>query len=850
MVYATVARVVLPMANVRSWVVGVDQNGQVYEREGIDRLEAAERAAQAARYGKLSPRLYDILQTKGPEDRVRVSIAIVGVRDTQDVWAEIRARHPEAHLDTAGRPTKDTPPNLYDKVIYPEFLNEMKKSATAASKPLADYLRSLGYDISVAPLTGGINGLFPKRIILALQARNDVGEISPILAGGENLSIATPSSAAPTNWERSRGVTGNSIKIGVLEDVGTVDFQNPYLRGQTVGEVNVGPHATQVAGAAISNHPRYRGTAFNASLLSAKKGSDYQQNTESMILAGARVINHSWFVVGAGFTAEDRYYDYLTRNFRITNVVAAGNQGSERTVDSPGKGYNVITIGGYNDRDDVAWKGDAMYEDALGASSWRNPAEQNEKPELAAPAQGIMSTVSQGFNDTDGDWIRDYPGAGGTSLAAPHVAGGAAMLFEQRSSLSEAPEAVKAILMASAIHNVEGNPTLVNDPPTGTSDVRDGAGAVNLAEAYRIVASNWWETAWVNLTSTSHFDPNGWYLFPKQITGVKNTERVRAAIAWNSAAPSPYSSELKTDLNLWLVRLDSAGNEIEIVSTSLSATNSVESLDYFRSTAPTTTDYRLKIQKASSTESSNVLGIAWWVGPRYYAATSLGQDADSLSDPVFKTVLVDSAAEPRQPSKDNQAAIIPGGIQAYKVTLTYPAWASSTHRPIAVQGVTGNGDPSSPFYADPTTTINNPDGITEFYYDSGTAGPQPLVKLARIALKLDGSAREAHDLYQYFNYLKANTNGETVGVQTAIYQQFQRGDVTDDMDSDPSNDISIVDALFIGQYLAELRSLDTLNAVNAASPQHDPPYDVITIVDAMFILQYLATLRDEYFNLI
>lgn len=62
---------------------------------------------------------------------------------------------------------------------------------------------------------------------------------------------------------------------------------------------------------------------------------------------------------------------------------------------------------------------------------------------------------------------------------------------------------------------------------------------------------------------------------------------------------------------------------------------------------------------------------------------------------------------------------------------------------------------------------------------------------------------------------------------------------------------TITDALFIAQYLAALKDISQINALNAASIFHDGPGgDKITIVDALALAQQLAGLRDANFDFI
>ncbi|MBI4334394.1 MAG: hypothetical protein HY673_24330 [Chloroflexi bacterium] len=56
------------------------------------------------------------------------------------------------------------------------------------------------------------------------------------------------------------------------------------------------------------------------------------------------------------------------------------------------------------------------------------------------------------------------------------------------------------------------------------------------------------------------------------------------------------------------------------------------------------------------------------------------------------------------------------------------------------------------------------------------------------------------------------------------------------------------DALFIAQFRVGTRDLSTMNAENAASPQHNSPWDIIDIADALFINQMQVGMRNEFFD--
>jgi hypothetical protein len=101
--------------------------------------------------------------------------------------------------------------------------------------------------------------------------------------------------------------------------------------------------------------------------------------------------------------------------------------------------------------------------------------------------------------------ISQDDGATGTSVAAPHVAAAAALMMEKNSTLKERPEAVRAILMASAIHNIAGQVTTIEP----FSD-RDGAGALTIDQAMK-VAGQTYPNKWVSQTVyKTDLDPGGW----------------------------------------------------------------------------------------------------------------------------------------------------------------------------------------------------------------------------------------------------------------------------------------------------------------------------------------------------
>ncbi|WP_447006551.1 S8 family serine peptidase [Saccharothrix isguenensis] len=277
---------------------------------------------------------------------------------------------------------------------------------------------------------------------------------------------------APTAWQA--GHTGAGVKVAVL-DTG-VDQQHADLAGKEVAERNftdepdaadlVG-HGTHVAATIASAGEQYRGVAPDAQLLDGKVCA-VRGCAESWILGGMQwAVDQGADVVNLSIGGEDtpgidpleEAVNTLSAASGTLFVIAAGNSGPGRggTISSPGSADAALTVGAVDRQDGIA------------PFSSRGPriGDGAVKPDITAP--GVEIVAAKSSTGRTGTPVGDgHVSMSGTSMAAPHVAGAAALIAQQHPDWTGAR--IKATLMASARHNAVLTPF---DQGTGRVDVAE-----------------------------------------------------------------------------------------------------------------------------------------------------------------------------------------------------------------------------------------------------------------------------------------------------------------------------------------------------------------------------------------
>ncbi|HVM21147.1 MAG TPA: S8 family serine peptidase [Egibacteraceae bacterium] len=308
---------------------------------------------------------------------------------------------------------------------------------------VANRLEALGVDVVVVP-RGQVTEALRR---YAALPEVDYAEANRIvrLANRPNDSqfghqYALPRIRAPRGWAvyGNRWRAGGGAPIAVIDSGidtfhpefdGKISHCRSWLTGLGIGLSGCqdtqfhGTHVSGIAAARTNNGTGIAGVAFDSPIMALQAfnsaGTAWTADVAAAIVYaadnGARVANYSFSAETPNQT-ERRAVAYA-HSRRVTQVAAAGNTG-RAGVQYPARYGKVIAVSATNRRDTLA------------SFSTRGGA-----IEVAAPGEAILSTLP-------GTLL--YGEFDGTSMAAPHVAGLAALLRSSGYSMAQTRRRIRA----------------------------------------------------------------------------------------------------------------------------------------------------------------------------------------------------------------------------------------------------------------------------------------------------------------------------------------------------------------------------------------------------------------------
>ncbi len=395
----------------------------------------------------MSPSLETRVDAASPADRIAVIATLRRQVDGEDFDG-----HPQALLRALRSTAARTQADVVDDIDHPVKRFWLVNAIAFSGTP--DEIREVAADPAVAEVDADVE------VRVADSART--AAVTPFPdAGTGDWGLAAI--RVPSVWS-AYGLRGAGITIGTIDTgvnaghpdlAGKISAWRDFVSGSPT-PVDDNGHGTHTAGTMVGGSAGGAaiGVAPDAHLIVARAMGADGVGPGSALLAAAEwmtdpdgdpatadqpsVVSNSW----SASTANDTWFRPMIRRWLDLGMVpifAAGNAGpAAGSVGSPAGYPEAVAVGAVDNGDGVpsfSGRGPVVWQntDGLGPEAGSVLA----KPDLAAPGVGITSSTGSG-----------YLSYSGTSMAAPHVAGVAALIRQANPALSA--QGVADILRMSA----------------------------------------------------------------------------------------------------------------------------------------------------------------------------------------------------------------------------------------------------------------------------------------------------------------------------------------------------------------------------------------------------------------
>lgn len=298
----------------------------------------------------------------------------------------------------------------------------------------------------------------------------------------------------------------------------------------------------------------------------------------------------------------------INQNRPLIHIFSAGNNSQSDCGYGAGTGWGTIT-GGYKSAKNVIATGNVGATDALDSySSWGPASDGRVKPDICANGLGQLSTDSPNTTQT----------GGGTSAAAPGLAGITAQLYHAYKSLNSGNNPESGLIKAAMLNTAED---IGNVGP----DFKFGWGRVNAYRAVRVLEENRYIIDSITQGTTNSHIIN----VPAGVT------KIKAMVYWPDVEGSPAAGKaLVNDINIQLVdpssnvynpwRLDPTPDATKLSSPAFRGVDSLNNAEQVTLDNPVAGVYTLTVE-----------GFQIPQGPqRYFVIYEFVDDNVSLTYPI------------------------------------------------------------------------------------------------------------------------------------------------------------------------------------------------------------------------
>lgn len=448
------------------------------------------------------------------------------------------------------------------------------------------------------------------------------------LIPGDNIALTQIKADAETGtnsneFNNDTGYSGTGVKVGILEayegeatayDSTAYQLVDPHNAGRLqyiempgVPD-SVSTHATLVTSIVTGSRVTVDGNVYQGVVPDATVYQigmyallDLYLAIEMLVDLGVSVINASISImtddeneteIPTWYTGIDYNLDQYILNYNINFVTTSQNlQVLGIGVTSPGKAYNVITVGNARTKSGATEALPAPYSMNSSSGYTHNPDLTN-KPDVCAPGSSIACalTPSQIYSST------------GTSFSSPLTAGMVAQMIQARPSLKTNTTAIKNYVMLGASNDVMTGTTTAY----GLLEEQSGAGFINAIKSVVNIENQEIGVNCLDGYINSNDEPDADYKDLVTIS-LEEGQKIRAVLYYQHIRPENSRTQVTSRFGIRLV-----SDTGETLALSASDYNTTEIIEY---TAAQSGDFSLQkklIVNNTPDGESQYYWISWY----------------------------------------------------------------------------------------------------------------------------------------------------------------------------------------------------------------------------------------------